>query len=38
VALNGQRLGTGDGAKISDEREMRLSGDQGAEVLLFDLG
>jgi redox-sensitive bicupin YhaK (pirin superfamily) len=38
VALNDQRLGTGDGAKISDERELRLSGGQGAEVLLFDLG
>jgi hypothetical protein len=38
VALNDQRLGAGDGAKISDERELRLSGGQGAEVLLFDLG
>jgi hypothetical protein len=38
VELNGQRVGTGDGAKIADERELRLSGGQAAEVLLFDLG
>jgi redox-sensitive bicupin YhaK (pirin superfamily) len=35
VKLNGQALGEGDGAAISDERSVRLEGD--GEVLLFDL-
>jgi len=37
VQLNGTELSTGDGAKISAEKELRLSGGQGAEVLLFDM-
>jgi hypothetical protein len=37
VELNGTKLTTGDGAKISGEKELRLSGGQGAEVLLFDM-
>jgi redox-sensitive bicupin YhaK (pirin superfamily) len=36
VDLNGLTLKAGDGAAISDEREITLRG-QGAEVLLFDL-
>jgi quercetin 2,3-dioxygenase len=38
IDLNGQRLASGDGAAISDERELVLRAqDGGAEVLLFDL-
>jgi redox-sensitive bicupin YhaK (pirin superfamily) len=38
VALNGQPLGEGDGAAISDEPALSLSGaDEGGEILLFDL-
>jgi redox-sensitive bicupin YhaK (pirin superfamily) len=39
VLLNGQKLSEGDGAAISDERELSLAGDgsDGAEFLLFDL-
>ena len=37
VQLNGTELSTGDGAKVSAEKELRLSGGQGAEVLLFDM-
>ncbi len=37
VQLNGTPLSTGDGAKISAEKELRLSGGEGAEVLLFDM-
>jgi redox-sensitive bicupin YhaK (pirin superfamily) len=37
VQLNGSALAAGDGAKISAEKELRLSGGQGAEVLLFDM-
>jgi redox-sensitive bicupin YhaK (pirin superfamily) len=37
VQLNGTALTAGDGAKISGEKELRLSGGEGAEVLLFDL-
>jgi redox-sensitive bicupin YhaK (pirin superfamily) len=36
VELNGQKLSAGDGAAISDERSVTLTG-HGAEVLLFDL-
>ena len=36
ATLNGQPLHAGDGAAISDERSITLTGD-GAEVLLFDL-
>jgi len=39
VLLNGQNLGEGDGAAISEERELSLAGDgsDSAEFLLFDL-
>lgn len=39
LELNGQRLAAGDGAAISDERELTLrgSGPGDAELLLFDL-
>ena len=37
VQLNGMPLATGDGAKVSAERELRLSDGARAEVLLFDL-
>jgi redox-sensitive bicupin YhaK (pirin superfamily) len=39
VLLNGQKLGEGDGAAISEERELSLAGaaPDGAEFLLFDL-
>jgi redox-sensitive bicupin YhaK (pirin superfamily) len=37
VQLNGTELTAGDGAKISAEKELRLSGGQAAEVLLFDM-
>jgi len=35
--LNGEKLLQGDGAAISDERELRIKGTKDAEVLLFDL-
>jgi redox-sensitive bicupin YhaK (pirin superfamily) len=37
VTVNGQRLEAGDGATVSEEPEIRLTTDQGAEVMLFDL-
>ncbi|MGA2714060.1 MAG: pirin family protein [Bryobacteraceae bacterium] len=39
MLLNGQKLSEGDGAAISDERELSLAGasPDGAEFLLFDL-
>jgi redox-sensitive bicupin YhaK (pirin superfamily) len=37
VHLNGSALATGDGAKITAEKEIRLSNGDGAEVLLFDM-
>ncbi len=37
VELNGQLLREGDGAAVSDERELKLAGTRGGEVLLFDL-
>jgi quercetin 2,3-dioxygenase len=39
MVLNGHKLGEGDGAAISEERELSLAGDSpdGVEVLLFDL-
>ncbi len=39
LLLNGQKLSEGDGAALSDERELSLAGDSpdGAEFLLFDL-
>jgi hypothetical protein len=37
VTLNGKTLQTGDGAEISKEQALELSGVEEAEVLLFDL-
>jgi redox-sensitive bicupin YhaK (pirin superfamily) len=38
ISLNGQTLQAGDGAAISDERELALAGHAAAgELLLFDL-
>ena len=37
VALNGTPLEAGDGAGLSDERTLTLTGEDAAEVLLFDL-
>jgi quercetin 2,3-dioxygenase len=37
VDLNGQTLSEGDGAAISDERRLELTGKDSSEVLLFDL-
>ncbi len=37
VTLNGTTLETGDGAEISAEKKLELSGVKDAEVLLFDL-
>jgi redox-sensitive bicupin YhaK (pirin superfamily) len=37
VKLNGTPLSAGDGVKVSDERELRLTEADNAEVLLFDL-
>jgi len=37
VKLNGKKLETGDGATISAEKSLQLTGVTDAEVLLFDL-
>jgi len=37
VTLNGRPLETGDGAAISAEKSVELTGVKDAEVLLFDL-
>ena len=37
IKLNGQRLGQGDGAAVSDEKELTIKATKDAEVLLFDL-
>jgi quercetin 2,3-dioxygenase len=37
LELNGARLSSGDGAAITDERELVIAGN-GSELLLFDLG
>ena len=37
VAINGTLLGAGDGAAISEEKELLLSAEHDAELLLFDL-
>jgi quercetin 2,3-dioxygenase len=37
VVVNGQALSSGDGAALSQEREIRLEGIDQAEVLVFDL-
>jgi redox-sensitive bicupin YhaK (pirin superfamily) len=37
IRVNGERLRAGDGAAISDDREVRLEGGTASEALLFDL-
>lgn len=37
IRLNGQILGAGDAAKVSDEPELRLEDGQQSELLVFDL-
>ncbi len=37
VKVNGQKLGAGDGAALSDEPKIALEGMSGGEVLVFDL-
>jgi redox-sensitive bicupin YhaK (pirin superfamily) len=37
VEVNGQKLGQGDGAAISDEPKLNIKGAKDSEVLLFDL-
>lgn len=37
VDLNGQKLGPGDGAAISDEQKLTIKGAKDSEILLFDL-
>ena len=37
LTLNGQKLAAGDGAAIEQETVLRLAGNGGAELLLFDL-
>ena len=37
IVLNGQKLGQGDGAAITDESQLSITGVESAEVLLFDL-
>ncbi len=37
LTVNGQRLNTGDGARLRNVREIDFSGGEDAEVLLFDL-
>jgi hypothetical protein len=37
VTLNGEHLGQGDGAAISDERTLEIEGRGPAEILVFDL-
>ncbi|HXP16980.1 MAG TPA: pirin family protein [Terriglobales bacterium] len=37
VELNGQALNQGDGAAVSEEKQLKIKGNADAEVLLFDL-
>jgi quercetin 2,3-dioxygenase len=37
VELNGKKMGQGDGAAVSDEKELSIKASEDAEVLLFDL-
>ena len=37
VTLNGTPLSAGDGASVSDERELVVGASEDAELLLFDL-
>jgi redox-sensitive bicupin YhaK (pirin superfamily) len=38
ATLNGRPLAAGDGARVSEEPEIHISGVESAEILLFDLG
>jgi redox-sensitive bicupin YhaK (pirin superfamily) len=37
VTLNGLELKAGDGAAISDEKKLEISGKEESQVLVFDL-
>jgi redox-sensitive bicupin YhaK (pirin superfamily) len=37
ITLNGEAMGPGDGAAVSDERELTIEGVEAAELLVFDL-
>jgi quercetin 2,3-dioxygenase len=37
VELDGRRLQQGDGAAVSDEKQLTIKATEAAEVLLFDL-
>jgi redox-sensitive bicupin YhaK (pirin superfamily) len=37
VTLNGQRLGTSDGAAVTEERSLAVQASENAEIMLFDL-
>jgi redox-sensitive bicupin YhaK (pirin superfamily) len=37
IEINGQPLKQGDGAAISEERELKIVGKEPSEILLFDL-
>jgi quercetin 2,3-dioxygenase len=37
VEINGQKLEAGDGAAITDEKQIRLSGADNAEIVFFDM-
>jgi quercetin 2,3-dioxygenase len=37
AALNGQALAAGDGAAVTDEKELRIQSQADAEIMLFDL-
>ncbi len=37
ITLNGKAMGPGDGAAVSDERELTIEGVEAAELLVFDL-
>jgi len=37
ITLNGKAMGPGDGAQVSDERELTIEGVEAAELLVFDL-
>ena len=37
ITLNGQPMGQGDGAGITDETKLTIGGKESAEVLVFDL-
>ena len=37
LTLNGQKLAAGDGAAVEQETVLRLAGNGGSELLLFDL-